>query len=759
MNPKAPFAECDGCPLQDQPHVLGRGPDNPKVVIVGEAPGAQEVRTGIPFIGKSGQLLDKVLLHHGISRDEVYVTNTVLCRPPLKDRKNTPPKAKEISHCRARLIEEIKSKAPQAVLGLGAVASKTLLDTKEGISGLRIGGAKPSPILDGIPVVATFHPAAALRSPDVFPSIISDVRKLNRPNVSVEWEPPTFQTYDDSTEASYALIDQASRDRVALDVETVPPFNRRRAELACLGVAHTAKSANVYSKRVVDNGYFLETLNRLFGESKVRWQMQNGKYDVQYLWGVGVTKARVDEDTMLMHYLTDERKGTHDLQQLGTEFLHTPKWKDEAKAEEEEHEALADLPPEILHRYNATDACVTYELDEPLRADMQADGVLQPYYDLLIPGANAFAEGEFQGLHVDLDFMDSLDLELREQLKELEQKLGAWVVNPRSPNQVKAAFNEVMGGELADTTKDTLKRIVEKDPMSEAADMSRELLRYRELHKEWSTYVKGMFKFVVDGRIHSDFKLHGTETGRLSSARPNLQNIKQGRLRKMFVAEPGKVLVSLDYSQIELRVAAVLLGDQWLLEQFRSGREIHKEVARALFGDSYSDRQYRDGKAVTFGIFYDRRAPAIAGQLRIPIRKAQRMIDDWKGNVPGLEKYWQGIREQIKTYSYLESFYHRKRRFWLITNDNMLDVFREGYNFPISSAASDITLRSFIRVKEHFKDDPTVHAVVAVHDSITVECPEEKAEYVTRVVQGIMEDVQDWPIPMPVDVKVGRAWS
>lgn len=176
MEPKAPFADCEHCPLKDQPFVSGVGRDEAKYVIVGEAPGSTEVDTGVPFTGDSGRLLKTVLAHHGIDRNaDAFVTNTVLCRPPPKiDGRDNPPRARAIDACRNRLINDIKSHKPSAVLALGVPAAKTLLDSEEGIRRLR-GRCKQSPFFDA-PLVATFHPAA--REPDKLDVMISDVGKL-----------------------------------------------------------------------------------------------------------------------------------------------------------------------------------------------------------------------------------------------------------------------------------------------------------------------------------------------------------------------------------------------------------------------------------------------------------------------------------------------------------------------------------------------------------------------------------------------------
>jgi len=745
MEPKAPYADCDTCPLKDEPHVFGRGPEHPRIVVVGEAPGRNEVKSGIPFIGKSGQLLDKVLGHNGISRDDVYVTNTVLCRPP----DNRTPTANEIKHCKARLVHEIRERNPEVVLGLGAPASKALLDSKQGIKMLRVGGAKLSPSL-GLPVVATYHPAATFRDPSVFPSLVSDVRKLTR-NVEVKWEPTHTEVHDEIYDAYRTLETQVKYPHVALDIETAPPFDKHNPDLLCIGMAHEPGFAHVYTKQIVDDPRFQMALNDAFMRTK--WVMQNGKYDVQYLWSAGVPNARVDEDTMLMHYMTDERKGTHDLEQLATEYLGAPLYKQLAKIGLDDDESLSDLAPQTLYSYNGTDADVTLRLLDPLQKDMRADGVDKPYYDLVIPGSASLAAMEYRGFAVDEGMLDNLEERLVHELSDLERQLAPFVNNPRSPKQLLVAFEEG----VPDTKAQTIQIFIEKNPGTEAARYANLLLEYRKGQKTLSTYVRGIRKRVVNGKVYSSFLLHGTETGRLSSRRPNLQNITQGELRGIFTADDAShTLLNADYSAIELRVAALEIGSPWLLDAFKREESIHKQVATGLFGEGYTDRQYRDGKTVTFGIFYDRQAPAIAAQLRIPIRQAQAMIDTWKQRCPELDTYFARQREQVNTQGYCRSKFGRVRRFWFVTPDNKLDVFREAYNFSIQSPAGDVNLRALNRIH---KEAPDLSPRVTVHDSITFDVALDEVEDAKVTIASIMEDNPDFDIKLPVEFKEGYRWK
>src|SRR5580765_633006 len=194
MEPKAPYANCEECPLRDEPHAKGTGPDKARLVIVGEAPGAQEVRTGTPFTGPSGKLLDRILEASGINREDVYVTNATLCRPPG----NANPPTTAIKACRSRLVHEVRDRNPEKVLALGNIAAQTILETRTGITQLRIEPPVESREFGAV-IIPTFHPAAALRNGDYLPSITKDVDKVNR--VQVGYEHTKFGVVDDPVQA------------------------------------------------------------------------------------------------------------------------------------------------------------------------------------------------------------------------------------------------------------------------------------------------------------------------------------------------------------------------------------------------------------------------------------------------------------------------------------------------------------------------------------------------------------------------------
>lgn len=757
MLEKAPLASCEECPLRNEPAALGTGPDQSDIVIIGEAPGVEEAKSGVPFVGASGKLLDAVLKEGGINREDVYVTNVCLCRPP--DNSVPPPAA--IRACHSRLVAEVKERNPKTIVLLGNTASKSVLDTRTGITEVRRQTELKSPYFQGVRIVPTFHPAATLRQGDLLPSLVSDIKRITQ--VQVVWEHTKWKVPETLVEGIDLLHKQAQQgDYLSLDVELDMEGDFRRVdaknpEFLCIGISSRPGAAVVYPKHVVDHPMWRAALDNIYEHGNNKWVYQNGKFDTQFLWGAGIGNARIDEDTMLMHYVCDERKGTHDLESLAVEYLRAPKYKTDAKQYLPfKGASLANLPQGVLYEYNAGDADVTLRLLEPLRKEMIHDGVTRPYSELLIPGSNALARAEYVGAKVDREGLLDLGSKLSERLGNKRSVLNRWVANPNSPIQVKGALHD-LGYDVESTNVTQLEELIKHG--GEVKEFATALLEYRTDAKLLSTYVTGLGKSLVRSRVHPTFLLHGTETGRLSCRRPNLQNIPSGSIiRDAFISGPDNILLQADYSQIEFRLAAILSGDEWLLEQFRAGREFHKEVARRFYGDVWTPTQYLRAKAVNFGILYGRGAKSLSDEWEMPYKEAQRMIDTFFGQAPGLKDYHRGIEKEIRERGYLESYFGRKRRFWLVTKQNWHMVAKEGYNFPLQSTASDLTLSSLIQLEPLLRGKAA--PVITVHDSIIFEVRRQYLEEVRETVQKVMEATPVSDIcPTPVEIKTGERWG
>jgi DNA polymerase-1 len=297
-----------------------------------------------------------------------------------------------------------------------------------------------------------------------------------------------------------------------------------------------------------------------------------------------------------------------------------------------------------------------------------------------------------------------------------------------------------------------------------ATEFCSTLLEHRKHQKSYSTYVKGMRKRHINGRIYSTFLLHGTVTGRLSSRNPNLQNVTRGSvLRAQFVPDTGNVFVQGDYGQAELRVMATLSQDERLKDALtREGRTVHEIVAERFFGPGFTKEQYVRAKAVVYGLSYGREAFSLGQEFKISTYEAQQYLDTVFKEWPAFNDWRAGVQRHILEESDdLVTPFGRHRRFWLVTRDNKKDVLKEGLAFLPQSTSSDICLSALIRLRRCLPQE--AHVRIPVHDSILVECPQDSGGDIRQLVQGVMQDTAkevftDW-IPFPVDVKVGNNWA
>lgn len=723
------------------------GPQGAKIAIVGEAPGFQEARHGKPFVGKSGQLLEQTLGHYDIKREEVYLTNAVLCRP---DENGTPHKD-AVKACATRLHAELQALPElETVVTLGNTASQELLGTTEGITTLRAGPPKEHAFY-GWQVIPTVHPAFCLRNGDAFPSLVADLGKIN--NELPAWTEPDYVVYDDPKQAALFLLQltRSEHTEIVIDIEVgVDKHDMGHADqydMLCIGFCYKDNVAVVVGENALQDTYVQHRLRELL-ESDKKWICHNGKFDLAGLWDRW-GKTNLYFDTMLASYALDERQGVHRLEYVAGEILGSPNWKHVIDKYKGKDETYAVIPRDVLYKYNAFDVVNTFRLFKYFEAKLEEEG-LRELHDFLCRASDALMHSEMEGIAIDISQLDTLTEKYLATLGNLEQELSEITstptFNPRSWKQVKDylwAHNAKVPATDADTL--TLLRERTKDT-DEIAPFLDTLLIHRKEQKQYGTYVKGVRKRLHRGRIHSSFLLHGTTTGRLSSRNPNLQNVPRpstpaGRsLRAQFVPSPGNVFVQADYGQIELRVAAILSGDEYLIGVFNDpSRDIFDEVGTALYGPDATGPNRKElrirTKAYVYGVNYGREAFSIAEEFRISVQEAQRGMDAFFEQVPQLVQWREDTKYQILTGSDdLVTPFGRHRRFWLINDENKMDVIKEGLAFKPQSTASDVTLTALCKLREE-----GLHVRIPVHDSILVECAREETDAVASRMVAVME--------------------
>lgn len=630
-------------------------------------------------------------------------------------------------------------------------------------------------------VLPTYHPAAILRGYSDFPKLVADFKYARELIGGVPAKHPGESKY---LLATHENIDKLTRkltqyDFLAADIET-SGFSPRYDRILSVAVAWEKNKVAIFPDSILHHPAFKWLMEYYSGH----WIWHNGKFDASFLWSLGI-RVRVDDDTMLMHYCLDENRGTHDLKQLAGDLLGAPDYKDALRPYlHRVSDSFENVPRNVLYRYQAKDADYTLQLYPILRKRLDKDpGLVRLYEELLIPASAFLQRVERAGVWVAQDYLDALEADLAERQEKAHKAIldvvspywdaeqyvrdvGAKSIpaefNPGSPKQLLWALHKEPNG--AGRNYSTTNAAVLKD--LKQTPLITNLKTYRQMGKALSTYVHGVRDEIEkDGRVHTTYLLHGTTTGRLSSRGPNMQNIpRSAKIRNVFQAPPGRVLVEMDYSQIELRILAYLSNDRFLWSVYEKGRDLHDEVAAALFGPGFTKEQRIRAKFVNFGIAYGRGAGSIANEFNIEFAEASQMIKGWFRRAPQAAQYIKECRQAPILGKTLSSPFGRKRRFGLITAENRNTIENEAVNFPMQSTASDITLTFAMRIDTELRSRWGAAVINLIHDSILIELPEHKdIDGMIRWVRDQMirhpQEVLNTELPFDVSVSRGRLWG
>ena len=761
---KHPKAECENCPLQSERVARTTGPSDAKVAVVSRSPGVHDVRTGKPFSGPSGEVLNYLLESNGVKRDEVLVTNIVLCYS------EDPPRS-AIEACRQRLHNELGT--AQTVIAAGAEAVNELIGKKSIKSARGIEHFK-----DGKRIIATNNPAAVLYDSDSFLNLTEDFKLALNPPPPVVY--PTVDIVDTASSARdlfYLLTDY--NGVIATDVEGHTPH------LECIGFSTAPDHATVIPRRVIVEVW--DELKALLEQPK-RWLWHNGVYDVKLLRRNGI-QTHIVEDTFPLSWCLDEREsGVHGLSYLSRTQLG---WLNYEPESVESYKETGTLPDDIddLHRYNGYDCAATLQLYHLLRERAINDSVWKLYRNQKIPLMNALVDIELRGFHY--DSMAAADLnelivipKLRELTAELREIVGLELFNPASPQQVAAFMYDSCGliHQLKSTRKKSYARATGKEVRKEIIEgryncksryedrlvaFAEYMELFSQINKQRGTYLEGLIKLVAsDGKLYCTFNPCGPATGRLSSRVPNFQNITRDAkdvvpgIRKLFKPSPGNVLVQADYSQAELRCIARLSGDSNLLAIYQDGaRSLHRETASAFYGADYTKEQYVKSKNINFGVCYEQSAFMFSQMYQMPQKEAQAYIDNWFKQFPQVLEWKDQIKQQVVTGDDIVAPFGGKRRFHLITEENLEEVKRQAINFLPQNTASELTVWSLCKL-----NSMGVPIVSTVHDSIIADVPTEDALDVARLMKSVMEsaalETLGWNLPLTVDISMSEiSWG
>ena len=523
----------------------------------------------------------------------------------------------------------------------------------------------------------------------------------------------------------------------------------------------------------------LKALEHWFADPKARKLGQNVKYDEHALANHGIALAGVAHDTMLESYVLEAHR-PHDMDSLAWRHLD---WKTIAYADVAGKGAsqigFEQVPVERATEYSAEDADVTLRLHEALHPQLDADAKLQRVYERIeMPVREILFRMERTGVLIDADLLRRQSRTLGERVVALEQQAYALAGGPfnlASPRQLGEVLFERMKLPIAKKTATGQPSTDEEVLEALAADypLPKVLLEHRALSKLKSTYTDKLPQMVNPrtGRVHTTFSQATAVTGRLASQDPNLQNIpvrtEEGRrIREAFIAPPGHVLVSADYSQIELRIMAHLSGDAALVRAFLAGEDIHRATAGEIFGvrpAEVTPDQRRYIKAVNFGLIYGMGAFGLAQQLGIERGAAQQFIDRYFQRYPGVAEYMQRTRELAREQGYVETAFGR--RLWLTDikaagGPRRAAAERAAINAPMQGTAADLVKAAMIAVSGWI-DRERLHTrmLLQVHDELVLEVPDRELPRVKHELGPLMTGVAKLSVPLVVDIGSGPNWE
>ena len=582
---------------------------------------------------------------------------------------------------------------------------------------------------------------------------------------------------------------------VAIDTETTS-LNEMMADLvgislcikpghACyIPLSHVENNNDLFGAEVLVDGQldFETTLNLLrpvLEDESILKIGQNMKYDAKILYLLGINISPID-DTMLLSYSLNAGLHNHSMDSLSERYLNYKPIPIKSLLGSGKAVITFDrvTVPEAV-KYASEDADITMRLWCLFKSELHKKRVTNIYESLERPLVPILANMELTGVKVDRDILSRMSNSFAQKMASLEyeiHELAGETFNLGSPKQLGEILFEKMkfsGGTKGKTGAYSTGADILEDLSTEHA-LPGLVLDWRQLAKLKSTYTDALQEHINKdtGRVHTSYLISGTNTGRFSSSDPNLQNIPirsdEGRkIREAFIAEPGFKLVSLDYSQIELRVLAEIAGIDELKKAFRNGVDIHALTASEMFDvplEGMDPSIRRQAKAINFGVIYGISGFGLARNLRIPRAKAQAFIDRYFERFPGIKVYMDQTKEFAKENGYVQTLFGRRIN---TPNINVKGphsgfAWRAAINAPIQGTAADIIRRAMIRMPNAIKDLPA-KMLLQVHDELIFEVADDAIDKTISIVKSVMEKAGEptvkMTVPLTVEAGVGQSWA
>ena len=611
-----------------------------------------------------------------------------------------------------------------------------------------------------------------------FKSLLKDLtptKKLKSEYILVDDEKAFDKLVNDLKRSKEFVFDTetTSEDPVVAKLAGIS-FSWKEGAAYYVGVAE-GKS----EKRKLDIGLVLGRLRDIFEDESIKKTGQNVKYDYIVLANYGIHVKGIIFDTMVASYLLNPSKLNHGLDDISFEYLNHKMTTSiqELIGKGKSAITMDRVDIEKISDYSCEDSDVTLRLKTILEKDISQKNLDELLYKVEIPLIEVLAGMEMSGVSIDKEYLSNLSREMDRKLDKLTGKiyeLAGEEFNINSPKQLSAVLFEKMKLPVIRRTKtgistdeEVLTKLALSHPLPE------KLLEYRELSKLKSTYVDSLPDLInpATNRVHTSFNQTVTATGRLSSSGPNLQNIpirtEEGKkIRRAFIAsDKDRLLLSADYSQIELRILAHLSQDANLVKAFKDGSDIHAYTASLVFGVKESDvtsGMRGMAKTVNFGILYGMSPYGLSQSLKIDVNKAKEFIDSYFERYPEVKFYLEGLIEEARQNGYVTTLLGRRRYIPEINSPDMrMRQFAErtAINTPIQGSAADIIKVAMISIHERLsKKKLATKMIMQVHDELVFDVPKNELKEVYGIVKDGMENVIKLRVPVEARVEAGENW-
>jgi len=526
---------------------------------------------------------------------------------------------------------------------------------------------------------------------------------------------------------------------------------------------------------------WLKKLQPILEDKNVKKIGHNVKFDIKILKQFGVVVAGVDFDTMIAAYLLSPGNRQYSLDNLALHYFNFEKISSENLIGQGKNKlSFSEITLEKLGLYACEDADITFRLYKKLNQNLKKEKLDKLFSIMEMPLIECLVDMELNGIGLDINYLKKLEKEIDALIKKTEKavwEISGTEFNISSTKQLQdILFNKLRISSFGLSKTKTgistgAEELLKLKGRHQIIDL---ILNYRELTKLASTYIRNLPLLVnpITKRLHTNFNQTIAATGRLSSTDPNLQNIpvrtELGRqIRRAFVPKKGNTLLSLDYSQIELRLAAHLSGDPGLIKAFKNNEDIHTATAATINQipfDKVTKDLRRKAKAVNFGILYGQGPHGLSQSAEISYEEAKNFIDDYFAAYPGVKKFIDQTLSQARHNGYVETIFGRRRYLEELNAQNMMmrrAAERMAINAPIQGAAADLIKMAMIEVKKllekKYKDK--VLMILQVHDELLFETDPKLAKEISKEIKNIMENVIKLKVPIIVDVKEGADWE